>query len=242
MAAIPAPSPTSPVTLSVPWRRIERFIELLTHDLRNGLNAIELQLTLLSEISDDPEVKTEVKRVRGSVADLTRQLQAVRLATAGPQTHVLDYPAADFVEDLRERLDRERPDATARVLWEIEAGKGSLAIDPALSMTALLELLGNALHFAREGTTVRVRAVGGPSGLIFSITETLVNPPVDSPADWGHSPLSSTRRDRYGLGTFRARRITEAVGGSLRFDYAEGDQSLTASVVLPAAAPEDPPV
>ena len=74
--------PTLPpeATVQVPWDRVERFVGQLTHDVRNGLNALELQLTFLGEISTDPEALEEVKRLRGTLLDVTRQLQTVKTA------------------------------------------------------------------------------------------------------------------------------------------------------------------
>ncbi len=206
---------------------------LFTHDLRNGLNALELQLTLLGETSDDPIAKAEVKRMRGTVAEVTRQLQAVRLSTGAPTPHLFAYLASDFLEDLRERFDRQYPDASARLQWEIAVGAGSLVIDPELTMVALLELLDNALLYAASKSTVRVHATVGPDGLTFAIHEHLAVAPSDSPDEWGRSPLSSSRRDGYGLGAFRAWRIITIQKGTLHFAYTESDQCLVTTVVMP---------
>ncbi len=213
---------------------------LFTHDIRNGLNALELQLTFLGEISDDPEAKAEVKRMRGSVAEITRQLQAVRTSTGAPSPHPFTYPSADFVEDVRERFERQQADVSPRVRWEVEPGVASVAVDPELSMTALLELLANALHHAVKDSAVLVRAAGGAAGLTLTIQQSLATPPDDPPEDWGRTPLSSSRRNGYGLGVFRARRIIESQGGSLQFAYDAAKQSLATVMTLPAATENRP--
>ena len=235
MADQSALSPDLATAPSVPWPQVERFIGLFTHDVRNGLNALELQLTFLGEISDDPDAKAEVKRMRGSVAEITRQLQAVRLAAGTPAPHAFSYPAADFAEDLRERFNRQRADTPARVQWEIEPGTASVEVDPELSLTALLELLANALFHAAEGSVVRVHAACNATAMSLSIRQTLAAAPATSPESWGRTPFSSSRRDGYGLGAFRARRIIESQEGTLRFTYSEADQSLVTTVMLPAA-------
>ena len=79
-ASHPHSSPPQPPTaveqpILVPWDRVEQFIDRLAHDVRNGLNALELQLTFLGEISSDPETVAEVKRLRGTLSTVTRQLQ-----------------------------------------------------------------------------------------------------------------------------------------------------------------------
>ena len=236
MADRSAPSSDPATAVSVPWPQVERFVGLFTHDVRNGLNALELQLTFLGEVSEDPDAKEEVKRMRSSVADLTRQLQAVRLATSAPNPRAFSYPAADFAEDLRERFDRQHADSTARVRWEIASGTGSVEVDPELSMAAVLELLANALFHAVEGSPVRVHAACDAAAMELAIHQTLAAAPQASPQEWGRTPLASSRRDGYGLGAFRARRIIESQGGTLRFAYSEADQTLVTTVTLPVAS------
>ena len=143
--------------------------------------------------------------------------------------------AADFVEHLRERFDRQHADTSARVHWEIEPGPGTVEVDPELSIAAVLELLKNALFHAAAGSSIRVHAAWDAAAMHLSIQQTLAAGPSASPEDWGRTPLASSRRDGYGLGTFRARRIVESQRGTVRFTYSEADQSLATTVTLPTA-------
>jgi signal transduction histidine kinase len=230
-----AASESAPVP-PVPWTRIDKFVNQLTHDLRNGLNAIELQLTLIGEIASDAEVTAEVKVLRGTLLDMTRQLQAVKTLTGPVSPHLLNYPAADFFEDLRIRFSRAHPEAAERVQWKIDAGAGSIGVDPELSLAALLELLDNALHFSDPNAAIDFLAdAEGDGGITVTLREPQQQPPAVSPGDWGLTPLSTTRRKGYGLGLFRARRIIEAQGGTLAAEYSEVDHVLTTVITLPAA-------
>ena len=40
------------------------FVRQLSHDLRNDLNAIELQSAYIGELTQDQELTTEIKRLR----------------------------------------------------------------------------------------------------------------------------------------------------------------------------------
>ncbi len=233
------PNGSDPAAVTVPWPRVEQFVGRFAHDVRNGLNAVELQLTLIGEIAEDEEIKTEVKHIRSSLADLTRQIQAVRLATGAPTAHLFPYPAGDFFEDLRERFERQHAGAAARVQWTLAAGTGAVNVDPEQSMTALLELLGNAVQFAVDGSPIRAEAKENAGSVVFSILEQIAAAPADSPEQWGRTPLLSSRRNGYGLGAFRARRIIEAQHGTLRYAYRAEDQSLTTTVELPLAAADE---
>ena len=52
--------------IQVPMAVVVRFIRQLSHDLRNDLNAAELQSAFLKEIAEDGESRrAEVQRLRG---------------------------------------------------------------------------------------------------------------------------------------------------------------------------------
>src|SRR5437667_44953 len=54
-------------SLSVSWTDNVRFVRQLSHDLRNHLNAAELQAVYISELTGDAELKTEIKRLRTTI-------------------------------------------------------------------------------------------------------------------------------------------------------------------------------
>ncbi len=229
-------TPAAPGPPSVPWERVEKFIGQLTHDIRNGLNALELQLTFLSEISTDPEAVAEVKQLRATLAEMTRQLQAVKLKTGAVSPYTMEYPAGDFFEDLRERFERLHAADAGRVRWEIAAGGIVLLVDPELGISALLEIIDNALHFGTPGGEVVIAAVPAApgNGVHLSLRQELPQPPAISPAQWGREPLHSTRRHAYGLGLFRARRVLEAQSIVLDAAWDPAGNLLTVTLAFPA--------
>ncbi|HET9856838.1 MAG TPA: hypothetical protein VFP99_03315, partial [Chthoniobacterales bacterium] len=52
----------------VPWVDMVNFVRQLSHDLRNNLNAVELQSAYLAELAEEGEMKTEVQRLREMVS------------------------------------------------------------------------------------------------------------------------------------------------------------------------------
>ena len=229
-------SVTDTVPTTVPWERVERFVGQVAHDLRNGLNACELQLTFLAEISTDPDAVEEIKRLRETVSGMTKQLQNLRVATGGANAHTLEYPAADLLEDLQERFAKLHPEFAGRVDWQ-HAPDGELLalVDPELTLAAGLELLRNALHFAPKDARVTCRVRPEEERVVFGFEHPLAEAPSLPPESWGKTPLNSTRRGTYGLGLFRARRTLEAQGGELRFTYSPESQRLLATISLPRA-------
>ena len=219
----------------VPWERVEKFVGQLSHDLRNGLNACELQLTFLAEISTDPDAAEEVKGLRSTLNGITKQLQAIRVATGSVKAHTLAYPATDLFEDLRDRLQRVHPEVVSRLKWHGEVSAQMLVkIDPDITLNAALELLNNAMHFADAGTPV-LCSLREENGRVFLCIEQTLGTLMDSPEDWGRSPLKSTRRGAYGLGLFRARRGLEAQGSQLTIQHYPEQKRLAATVTLPGA-------
>lgn len=221
----------------VPWKRVEQFVGQLGHDLRNGLNACELQLTFLAEISTDPEAAEEVKALRTTLAGITKQLQAVRVAMGSSQMHPLNYPAAELCEDLRDRFGRLHAVSAGRVEWKNEVGAETLvSIDPEVTLSAVLELLNNALHFGAAGAGVVCAMREEAGAVLCTVEQEMAEAPGGPPDLWGASPLLSTRRGAYGLGLFRVRRGLEAQGSQLSFRYSAERKTLTASLTLPGAA------
>ncbi len=226
-----------PASFAVPWERVEKFVGQISHDVRNGLNTLELQLTYLSEICIESDAAAECRNLRVSLSAVARQLQALRLSTCAPSPLAMDYPAQDFFEDLRERFERLENAATAKAAWDVHFAKAAIAIDPELTMTALLEVLGNVIRFGDGAADFSFSArPEGSDARITLVERKRAGTPLISTADWGRQPLQSSRRSAYGLGLFRATRVLEAQGGSIAATYSAPDATLTTAITLPLAA------
>ena len=111
--AEPSPEDRSD-SLSVPWVDAVRFIRQLSHDLRNHLNAIELQSAYVSELEGDAKLKGEVNRLREMISGLTSVLQEVSGGLGEVKPNLISYRASDFVEDLRKKIAQEFPNRWRR--------------------------------------------------------------------------------------------------------------------------------
>src|ERR1043165_8451088 len=94
--------PNDPI--NVAWTDVVRFLRQLSHDLRNHLNAVELQSAFLAEIGTDPEVKEEIGRLRKMVSECGGTLQKLSTRIKPPTPNLISYPVSDFVEDTRVRV------------------------------------------------------------------------------------------------------------------------------------------
>lgn len=223
---------------SVPWPLFVKFLGQFSHDIRNGLNAIELQLTLAGEISKDPEVSEEIRRARHSVGDLARKIQRARNSTSEIQINAIPYKVADFLEDLRSSLSRHAPEESKNVEIASLNGDGSqFEVDPEALPLALSKLIDNAAYFADKSEPIRIEGVVEEEDVVIRLIEKHETSPQTDPATWGEQPLASGRRGGYGLGLFHARRIVAAHGGTISIEYSPAEKNLVTSVRIPRRMP-----
>lgn len=231
--------------LSVPWIDVVQFVRQLSHDLRNYLNAADLTAAYLNEVATDAEVKTEIKRMRDSLAAAATALQKLSASIGTPRIATIPYRASEFIEDLRQKIASEFPDRTAEIRWEIDANDGWLNVDPQLLQQAIIELFGNAFRHNRGKGSITVRskidpppdgsAVANNQQFIFTVHEPKSR--FDHPTEnWGREPLHNVAPGHYGLGLYRARAIIEAHGGKLHARYEPGESVLLTTITLPLSA------
>lgn len=214
--------------------QVVKFIRQLAHDLRNHLNAAELQSAYLVEIAENGELKDEIKRLRGMIAQVGVSLQDLTTSLGQPRLTQMPYTAADFIEDLRQKLASEQPEESAKIKWEVGAGDATLNIDPQLLLPALLELFANAFRHERADGAISASAKTEDGRFIFTLSEPKPNF-ERSTQHWGREPLRALGQGHYGLGLHRTRAIVEAHGGEFGARYDGKNSSLITTVTLPLA-------
>jgi K+-sensing histidine kinase KdpD len=231
-AAEQNPKPSPEIQVSMP--DVVKFVRQLAHDLRNDLNAAELQSAYLIEIAENGELKEEIKRLRGMIAEVGTNLQKLTVALGQPRLTEMPYSAKDFVEDLRQKLSTDYPKESTKVQWEVEElGDAELQIDPQLLLPALLELFANGFRHGADGViSVKARTENGR--FVFSLHEPKPNF-ERSTENWGREPLRTVTQGHYGLGLHRTRGIIEAHSGELEARYDRESSSLITTVTIPAA-------
>ncbi|PYK51012.1 MAG: hypothetical protein DME20_02885 [Verrucomicrobia bacterium] len=217
---------------SVPWSDAIRFIRQLSHDLRNDLNAIELQSTYLGELEKNEEFKNEIKRLREMVSGLASTLQRLSRAVGEVKPNLIPYQATDFMHDLRGKIDRDFPKESREISWDIQLGDAMLNVDPQFFEEAFTELFANAFRHDRGKGPLVARAKIDDKGFLFILREPKAR--FDLPTqNWGREPLRKISLRHYGLGLNRVRAIVEAHGGELNAQYDPKVSALTTTLRLP---------
>jgi K+-sensing histidine kinase KdpD len=227
-------------TLKVAWSDIVRFIRQLSHDLRNHLNAIELQSAYINELEREDELKGEIKRLREMISRLTSALQSLSKAVSEVKPNLISYRAGDLAEDLRNKIDHDFSGGSAEINWNIQVGDAMLNVDPQLLQEALTEIFANAFRHSRGKGHVAVTAKMENDRFLFTVEEPKNR--FDLPADnWGREPLRKISQGHYSLGLNRVRAIVQAHGGEMHAQYNPNASTLTTTLVLPASgnSPKD---
>jgi K+-sensing histidine kinase KdpD len=224
-------------SLSIPWIDTVRFVRQLSHDLRNHLNAIELQSVYISELDGDAELEREIKRLREMISGLSSTLQKLSMGVGEVKPNLISYRAADFIEDLRKKIAHDFPTESAEINWDIHPGDAVLNIDPQLLQQAFTELLANAFQHDRgKGALVTMARIAGKR-FVFTLREPKARFELCT-EDWGREPLRNISRGHYGLGLNRVRLIMEAHGGKMHAQYDAKGSALLTTLALPLACGE----
>ena len=222
----------APSEPNISWPQVTKFIGQLNHDLRNHLNALGLQAAFLEETIEEPGAKAESRRLREMTDEICLQLRKLSAVLGKVDLQTMPYPAAEFAEDLRNRLSVKQSGEPIDVNWRISLGKEMLEVDPQLLPEAFMELFVNAeAHGRGESPLVfEIRAVD--NAIEFSLRE----PKAEfggTTENWGKQPLQHLRSGHYGLGLFRARSIFEAHHAHYRAHFDPAASLLFTIVSLP---------
>jgi K+-sensing histidine kinase KdpD len=224
-----SPSPNPPV----PWDDVTRFVRQLSHDLRNHLNAAELQSVFLNELTADPEMQDEIKRLRQMLSESSSALQSISASIAAPRLHPISYKASDLAADIRQKLENTHPDRKDAITWKIEPGDETFDVDPQILEIAISELFENAFRNRVQNSTLTFTAGKKGNDYAFTLSEPKAADFAADTKKWGRSPFQTTGQGRYGLGLNRVRTIVEAHGGRYEAKYDATAKELVSTIILP---------
>ena len=221
-------------TPHVPWTDVVKFIRQLGHDIRNNLNAVELQSAYLGELAEGAELKGEVKRLREMVSEIGASLQRLSAALGQTSPNPILYAASDFIEDIKQKLSKDLPEAASKVSWEVQLRDEKLQIDPLIAQQAVLELFANAFHHEKNVKRIQAKAYSDGGNFVFELLEPKTKFEL-STENWGREPLRRLSHGHYGLGLNRVRTVVEGHSGTFGADYDPATSTLVSKITLPVA-------
>src|SRR5262249_47985203 len=232
------PSESRTDSLNVPWSDTIRFVRQLSHDLRNDLNAIELQSAYIGELMQDQELASEIKRLREVVSGLNSRLQRLSRAVGDVAPNPIPYRATEFVTDMRTEIGRKFSNENDEITWDVQVRDGMLNVSPQLLQEVFVELFANAFRHDRGGGPLLARAEISNNRFVFTLHEPKAG--FDSATqNWGREPLRNISQRHYGLGLNRVRAIIEAHGGELQAQYDPKASALMTTVRLPVSSSDN---
>jgi PAS domain S-box-containing protein len=226
----------------------EDLLGLVSHDLRNSLNASFLQTEVLLEL---------VRSVEGWPGQ--RQVEAVRRSLAHMQTLVQDLldveslesgqlslrivpldlaSLADEVEDMFGPLARERS-VSLRV--DLASAPPAVRADRVRLIQVVSNLVSNALRFTPAGGTITVAAERFGERVRFRVADTGVGiPAADRPRVFERFWRGDHSQAGTGLGLAIARGLVRAQGGEIWMESEVGRGTVFHFTLPLADAPAEP--
>jgi len=218
-----------------------RTTATIAHEIRNPLNAISMGLQRLRMEEDTPDrerrklvraMEEAVNRAARTVHDLQRFARPLRPVFRDIDLNgELDRILALYrqrIEELGIDLEIDRPSGPVR-----------LSSDPDLVNEILENLIRNCLEAQPGGGRIRIHLTRTGEHIDLSVTNTGLDLPPDQAARIGE-PYFTTKTRGTGLGLALSRRIAAALGGGLIIVPDLAARTLTVTLSLPAAPPQQP--
>jgi signal transduction histidine kinase len=144
-------------TPSSPFNDIAAVIKRHVHDVRNALNGMELELTLLAEDISGQAARDAVKRLREAGAEIGRLMQGLSSKYAIESPCVI--PAIQIVE--RWNADARHMASDVRLQWNVQLGGEAVCVEAGLIRSLLKDALEMAVRISgRRSLQINCRCDG----------------------------------------------------------------------------------
>ncbi|MCU1591794.1 MAG: hypothetical protein JWP11_3050 [Frankiales bacterium] len=207
------------------------FVANISHELKTPVGALGLLAEALQDASDDPvAVKRFAGRAQHEAQRLGRLVQELIDLSRLQGAEALPDPERVRVDHVvREALDRTRTTATARGISLSRGGDSDLELvgSERQIVTALVNLLDNAVSYSGEGTTVEVRTSLVNGQVEISVTDQgigIAEKDLERVFErfYRADPARSRATGGTGLGLAIVKHVASNHGGSVSVSSVEG--------------------
>jgi signal transduction histidine kinase len=196
-------------------------VAIVSHDLRNPLNAITLSTGVLLQRQDvDERTRRTASRIASAAERSSRLIRDLLDFTRARVGGLPIHPQSMDVHELVHRVVEEVRSANPGRRIEHEAsGDGYGEYDGDRLAQVVTNLVGNALQHSPPGTPVRVTTRGEPSGIHLMVHNQ--GRPIPEPLlpklfePYRRGPEAAEARGSLGLGLYITRQIVLGHGGSI---------------------------
>jgi signal transduction histidine kinase len=212
-------------------RAREEVLAIVSHDLRNPLNAVTLGASLL-KMSDAlvPDDREQVETIEVSgrrMARLIEDLLDVTRLEGGKRLPIEPAPVepAELLREAEEIFRAQASVVSVNIAYRADDALPPVYADRHRVMQVMTNLIGNSMKFTPPGGQIAVHAKADRDSVVFSIRDTGPGIPRENLADIFSPYWQAKRAERLGagLGLAIAKGIVEAHGGRIWVESVPGD-------------------
>jgi signal transduction histidine kinase len=220
----------------------DEFLAIVSHDLRNPLNAIALNTQLLERLvsTADPHLSRISRSLASSIAQMQRIISdLLDLAAIDAGKLSVQVQPGDVRSSIEEAVEASRPIAVEKSI-ALDAVIGSdpllARFDPGRIAQVLENLIHNALKFTSAGGRISVEGRRTDDAVEISVrdTGTGLQPEEIAVIFDRFRQVEKRGRRALGLGLYISRSIVESHGGRIRAESVPGKGSTFRFTLSPA--------
>lgn len=225
-----------PDEIEIPLGRVSKFVRQITHDVRNGLSAVDLEAAFISELTTDPEALEELRKLRGMVTSSANMLKELSQAFQPVVLHLIPWSVSTFYDELKQRTPSVFPNESGEsdiLFAPLDLGaEVEINIDLDQAIRAFFMILKNGVQFRDEGVDLTISGAIVGDEFVLELKEPKSGfESIAPPEQWGQDPLFTTRSGGYGLGLWQVRRCMDEHHGALQI--AQDDEVLYTRMRFP---------